>query len=71
VQAADSLSFLETMARPVARWVFEGRVSVEQARERLDYAVRRIQHPPAREIAAEMLPKAMRDFEEELAGGGA
>jgi len=25
----------------------------------------------AREIAAEMLPKAMRDFEEELAGGGA
>jgi hypothetical protein len=51
--------------------VFEGRVSVEQARERLDYAVRRITHPPARQIAAEMLPKAMRDFEEELAGGGA
>jgi len=71
VQAADSLSFLETMPRPVARWVFEGRASAGQARARIDHSVRRIRHPQAREIAAKMLPKAMRDFEEELAGGGA
>lgn len=71
VQAADSLSFLETMARPVARWVSEGRASAEQARARIDHAVQRIHDPKAREIADAMLPKAMRDFEEELAGGGA
>lgn len=71
LQAADSLSFLETMARPVARWVFEGRASAEQARARIDHAVRRIHHPTAQQIAIAMLPRAMRDFEEELAGGGA
>ncbi|HYS97961.1 MAG TPA: DUF4202 domain-containing protein [Candidatus Dormibacteraeota bacterium] len=71
VQAADSLSFLETMARPVARWVFEGRASPEQARARIDHAAQRIHHPRAREIANAMLPQAMRDFDEELAGGGA
>ncbi len=71
VQAADSLSFLETMARPVARWVFEGRASAEQARARIDHAARRIHHPQAREFAIAMLPKAMQDFEEELAHGGA
>jgi hypothetical protein len=71
VQAADSLSFLETMGRPVARWVFDGRATVEQARARIDHAVRRIKLAPAREIAAAMLPNAIRDFDEELASGGA
>lgn len=71
VQAADSLSFLETMGRPVASWVFEGRATPEQARARIDHAVRRIRLTPARTIAVTMLPKAMREFEEELARGGA
>ena len=71
VQAADSLSFLETMARPVARWVFEGRATADQARARIDHAVRRIRSAKARKIADAMLPRAMQDFEEELAGGGA
>lgn len=71
VQAADSLSFLETMGRPVARWVHDGRATADQARARIDHAVQRIQHAPARKIAAAMLPTAMRDFEEELANGRA
>jgi hypothetical protein len=71
VQAADSLSFLETMGRPVARWVVDRRATAEQARARIDHAVKRIRLAPARDIAATMLPKAMREFEEELAGGRA
>jgi hypothetical protein len=71
VQAADSLSFLETMARPVASWVAEGRATADQARARIDHAAQRIRHPKARKIADAMLPKAIHDFEEELAGGGA
>jgi hypothetical protein len=71
VQAADSLSFLETMGGPVARWVSDGRATVGQAQARIDHAVQRIHLAPAQEIAAAMLPKAMRDFEEELARGGA
>jgi hypothetical protein len=71
VQAADSLSFLETMGRPAARWSLEGRATTEQARARLDHAVQRIRLAPARQIAATMLPKAMQEFEEELARAGA
>jgi hypothetical protein len=69
IQAADSLSFLETMGRPVARWVAEGRATAEQARGRIDHAVRRIRYAPAKEIAASMLPKALRDFDDEVARG--
>ena len=71
VQAADSLSFLETMGRPVARWVLAGRATADQARTRIDHAVRRIRLVAAREIATGLLPKAMSDFEEELAHGRA
>ena len=67
LQAADSLSFLETMGRPVARWVVDGRATEEQARARLDHAVQRIRFGPARTIAAGLLPVAMREFEEERA----
>ncbi|HEX7264331.1 MAG TPA: DUF4202 domain-containing protein [Candidatus Dormibacteraeota bacterium] len=69
IQAADSLSFLETMGGPVARWVIEGRATSEQARARIDHAVQRIRLWPAREIAESMLPQALRDFDEELARG--
>jgi hypothetical protein len=70
VQAADSLSFLETMGRPVARWVLDGRATQDQARARINHAVRRIRHPRGREIATGLLPKAVGDFELELARGG-
>jgi hypothetical protein len=69
IQAADSLSFLETMGGPVARWVLDGRASTEQARGRIDHAAQRIRLGPARKIAESMLPRAMRDFDEELARG--
>ena len=69
IQAADSLSFLETMGGPVARWVLEGRATAEQARGRIGHAVQRIRLRPAREIAEAMLPQSLRDFDEELARG--
>ena len=69
IQAADSLSFLETMGGPVAGWVLEGRATTDQGRARIDHAVQRIRLGAAREIAESMLPKALRDFDEELARG--
>ncbi|HSS92892.1 MAG TPA: DUF4202 domain-containing protein [Candidatus Dormibacteraeota bacterium] len=69
IQAADSLSFLETMGRPVATWVLDGRATEQQARQRLEHAVRRIRHQRASEIAAGMLPMAMEEFETRLAAG--
>jgi hypothetical protein len=69
IQAADSLSFLETMGRPVATWVLDGRATEQQARDRLEYAARRIRHRRASEIAAGMLPKAIEEFEARLVAG--
>jgi hypothetical protein len=71
VQAADSLSLLETMGRPVAGWVLERRATAEQARARIEHAAARIRLARGRKIASTMLPAAMREFEEELAGARA
>jgi hypothetical protein len=49
--------------------VLDGRASTEQGRGRIDHAVQRIRLGPARKIAESMLPRAMRDFDEELARG--
>ncbi len=47
LQAADSLSFLETYDWLVVEWVKTGRYSVEGAREKLTYMVERIRPPVA------------------------
>ncbi len=42
VQAADSLSFLESLDWITVEWVVSGRYTIEQAKEKLDYTVERI-----------------------------
>jgi kynurenine formamidase len=61
VQAADSLSFLETMAPAVIAWVEEGRAPRERAEGKLRCCVERISGdlPRARELAQAMLPPAL------------
>ena len=61
VQAADSLSFLETMAPLVAEWVAAGRAPRERAAGKLRHSVERI-NPDlrrAREIGEELLGPAL------------
>lgn len=59
LQAADSLSFLET--NPAARWVREGRASPERAAAKLRAMHDRISGERARELAAPLLERALAD----------
>jgi kynurenine formamidase len=61
VQAADSLSFLETMVPAVLAWVEEGRAPRERAAGKLRHCVDRISPdlPRAREIGAALLPPTL------------
>lgn len=61
VQAADSLSFLETMVPAVLAWVEEGRAPRSRAEGKLRHSAERISSglPRARELAAAMLPAAL------------
>jgi len=61
VQAADSLSFLETMVPLLLGWVREGRAAREQAEGKLRYSVDRIGAglPEARERAEALLAPAL------------
>lgn len=47
LQAADSLSFLETFDWLTVDWVRTGRYTIDQAREKLDWSVERIRPPVA------------------------
>jgi hypothetical protein len=57
LQAADSLSFLET--NPAARWVREGRASPAHAARKLQAMHDRIRLDRARERAAPLLERAL------------
>ena len=61
VQAADSLSFLETMVPAVLAWVEEGRAPRERAEGKLRHCVERINPglPRARRLAEAMLAPAL------------
>ena len=61
VQAADSLSFLETMVPLVAAWVDEGRAPRERAAGKLRHSVARISAdlPRARELGEALLGPAL------------
>jgi hypothetical protein len=63
LQAADSLSFLETMGPVVASWVTGGRVEGDYAHGRMRYAVDRIQHPRGKTLAAGLLPGALAEVD--------
>lgn len=59
VQAADSLSFLETNAGLVRGWVVKGRCSVERARQQHERMFDRIQIERARELARPLYERAL------------
>jgi len=50
LQAADSLSFIETLTPLLREWVATGRSSKESALAKLDFMWDRMQVPRAREI---------------------
>jgi hypothetical protein len=60
VQAADSLSFLETLTGLVRDWVVNGACDVEKARGKHIYMAERIRIPQARELAEPLLDNALR-----------
>jgi len=59
VQAADSLSYLETLAGVTRSWVLSGLCSRAKGAEKLVYSVDRIRLPAAREHAQELLEWAL------------
>jgi hypothetical protein len=59
VQAADSLSFLETLQDIVRKWVTHGECDVEQARAKHRYMAERIRVPAAEPIAGLLLEQAL------------
>jgi hypothetical protein len=63
VQAADSLSFLETLDWLTVDWVRSGRYTIEQAREKLDFTVERIRPSVAIAAALPLYERAVRALE--------
>lgn len=63
VQAADSLSFLETMDWLVVDWVRTGKYSIDKAREKLNWMVERIRPPAALKAALPLYGAALRELE--------
>jgi hypothetical protein len=59
VQAADSLSFLETLQDVVRKWVTHGECDAEQARAKHRYMADRIRIRSAQELAGPMLEQAL------------
>lgn len=60
LQAADSLSFLETLDWLTVEWVRSGRYTIEQAREKLDFTVERIRPSVALGHALPLYESAVR-----------
>ena len=63
VQAADSLSFLETLRDVVRSWVTGGECDVRQARAKHSYMAERIRLPAARRFAEPLLEQALASLE--------
>jgi hypothetical protein len=59
VQAADSLSFLETLQDVARKWVTHGECDAEQARAKHRYMADRIRIPAARQVAGRLLEQAL------------
>ena len=58
LQAADSLSFIETLTPLLREWVATGRSSRESALAKLDFMWDRIQVPRARELGRELYERS-------------
>jgi len=69
VQAADSLSFLETLQATVSGWVLGGECDMSQARAKLTYMADRIRVAEARRLAEPLLADALTALDEAAAQG--
>jgi hypothetical protein len=58
IQAADSLSYLETLQELTAGWVTRGLCTTDQAQAKLTYMLERIRIPRARELARPLYAEA-------------
>jgi len=67
VQAADSLSFLETLPTVVQGWVTSGECSVEQARAKHQYMADRVRGSEAARLVAPLLAEAMGSLDDLVA----
>lgn len=64
VQAADSLSFLETLQDVVRKWVAHGECDAGQARAKHRYMAERIRVPAAQPIAERLLQQALASLDD-------
>jgi hypothetical protein len=64
MQAADSISFLETNADLIAGWVNTGRCTPEKGVEKLRWMGERVRHPEGGKIARRYMERSIRQFEE-------
>ena len=64
VQAADSLSFLETLQDVVRKWVTHGECDVEQARAKHRYMADRIRIRSAQQVAGPLLEQALASLDD-------
>ena len=60
LQAADSISFLETTALHAGNWIREGRYTRERTEEQLNWMLDRIRVPKARPLARPFFDAAVR-----------
>lgn len=63
LQAADSLSFLETLGWITVQWVQSGRYTMEKAKGKLAYMLERMRPTEAHEFGLPMYELAVRDLE--------
>jgi hypothetical protein len=66
MQAADSISFLETNAPLVSGWANRGKCTPEKALEKLRWMGERVRHPEGSRIAQRMMERAIEQFDQEL-----
>ncbi len=64
VQAADSLSFLETLQDVVCAWVRKGECDVAQARAKHQYMADRIRIAEAKRLSEPLLESALRSLDD-------
>jgi hypothetical protein len=70
VQAADSLSFLETLTDLVRGWVVNGQCDVATAEAKHRYMAERIRVPQARELAEPLLANALAVLHDQAPAAG-
>ena len=70
LQAADSISFLETLSDVVVSWIRSGECSAEKAKEKHDWMLDRIRIEPARARAQPFYERAVSQIDTELRRAG-